>query len=392
MLGSQNNHPGWGLRLGLLAALLTLILAGLLWWTEPSTAPVHATPSPSPGEDTLQRAARLLAQGRWRAARAAYEAVLRREGPSPEILWQLARLWAAEDPVRARAYVQRLLALPQVPNRYQAPAQHLERALTRALAVEHPAYQLVEAGRGLARLGDWALAREAWRRAVDMTPGYAPAWAYLGQAEARLGNPQRAWEAWHRARLLAPNDPLPPFLMGLQALEEGRPYEAAGWLSRAVALRPAEPVFRYHLARALAQREGFFHQAWSQVTRLVAMHPQDPIALQLAARFAIEHRVHLEDAALPWLRRAYTLNPQDGTTLLLLAWAYQELGQPDLAMRFLQKAQALAPEDPRVLHMLALWYQSQGQEASAQRYREQARRAEAPLYLTPQGLETSSGK
>ncbi len=331
------------------------------------------------------QAAEALKTGRWAEARSAYEAALQSGDASPEVLWPLARLWAIEDPARAHTYLQTLLRHPQLPPAYRARARLLEQALARGLSVEHPAYRLVEAGRGLARIGDWPLAREAWRRATRLDPTYAMAWAYLGEAEARLGHPEKAWTAWHRARLLAPWDPLPPFLMGLQALREDRIYLASGWLSRAVVLAPREPLYRYHLARALARREGFFPQAWSQVEILAREGETNPTAWQLAARFAIEHRVHLESHALPWLRRAYLRRPEDPQTLLLFGWAYLELGQPDLALRFLQRAQALAPDDPQVLRLLALWYQAQGQPEQAEAYRRRARQKEGDANPAFQG-------
>ena len=324
----------------------------------------------------LQKARAELAfrRGAWAQARADYEALARQEPQDPQVLWRLALLTSLDAPPRALSYAR---ALTQQAT-YAPHARRLEAALVRALSREHPGARWVEVGRGLAQVGYWNLALEAWTRATQQAPEYGLAWAYLGEGLARTGRSKEAWEAWRRARRLAPHEPLIPFLMGLQALREGRTAWAVGWLRRAVALDPTQPLYHYHLAQALAGMRGFFPEAWMQAQAIVTTRPRDPLALRLAARFCLVHGVNIESHALPWLRRALALQPEDPETLLLLGWAYMALEDPDLSYRFLHRAWQEEPGNPEVHRLLAMWYRWQGQPQQAQVHEAWAQSLETP--------------
>ncbi len=337
---------------------------------------VRALEADLPDETLRAMAQQAWRSGAWEAARVLYQALAERHPREAEVVWPLALLEAAERPERALTWVEGLARQEGHP--YQRPARILEAALRRALVHEDPAYRLVEAGRGLAAVGQWDLAYRAWRGAVEQQPGYAVAWAYLGEAAARLEEPEVAYQAWAMVRRLAPDEPLGYFFPGWYALRRDAPGQALGWLRRAVALRPQEPVFRFHLARALARHAGFFPQAWEQ-TLYLAHHPAaDPRGLKLAARFALEHQVYVESHALPWLRRVLLQNPQDAEALRLMGWAYMEREEPELALRFLWRAWEQAPDDPEVHRLLAIWYRWQGDEAQARFHEAQARDLETP--------------
>ncbi|MGB9591846.1 MAG: hypothetical protein ACPL1K_04950, partial [Candidatus Kryptoniota bacterium] len=49
--------------------------------------------------------------------------------------------------------------------------------------VQNDAYLYLQAGRGLASIGEWILAEAAFAKAVSLRPDYAEAWAYLGLAK-----------------------------------------------------------------------------------------------------------------------------------------------------------------------------------------------------------------
>jgi Flp pilus assembly protein TadD len=108
------------------------------------------------------------------------------------------------------------------------------------------------------RLGHWAQARDASRRAVDRRAGLARAWNNLGVALYQLGRHAEALDAWQKAVEVDPRlfDAL--FNLGVKAAAHGRPQVARRALERFLA---GAPPGRYgpDLARArelLAQLGG----------------------------------------------------------------------------------------------------------------------------------------
>jgi tetratricopeptide (TPR) repeat protein len=79
---------------------------------------------------------------------------------------------------------------------------------------------------------------QAFERAVDADPAFAPAWAALGAANANRDR-ARAISAWKRAVDLAPTDYDTLFNLGMLLRQAGRRDEARPYLERFV--RDAPP-------------------------------------------------------------------------------------------------------------------------------------------------------
>jgi tetratricopeptide (TPR) repeat protein len=130
--------------------------------------------------------------------------------------------------------------------------------------------------------GEFRLARERLRVALEVSPGYWRAWVNLGIAEQRLGDRAAARRAYDRAVLLAPtfHDPL-YWLAGL-AREEGNLEEAATLLGRASAISPEQGwLARQHGEALLAV--GRRHAARQALERAVKLDPRDAEARRLLA-------------------------------------------------------------------------------------------------------------
>lgn len=359
--------PGW-------AYALALQSSWLLGEEERANAWLQAAlEAPLAPEEAEQLAHLAWSQRRWEAAIQLYRRAWEAFPEQTQVRWRLALLLAGQDPAQARELLRPLLEHPDAA--WRGRAQVLDAALARSLAHQMPAYRWVEVGRGLGRLGYWELAERVWRRAVQLAPEYPLAWAYLGEALVRQEREAAAYQAWQAARKQARWEPLAYFLPGWYALRSGRPVEASAWLRRSVALVPHEPLFRYHLARALARQEGRFPQAWEQVLYLARL----PGGRLLAARFTLEHQTYVETHGLPWIRAELLQNPQNPQALLLMGWAYMQLQDPDLSLRFLTRALQQDPQDPQIHRVLAWWYRWQGEEEQARIHEQRARELQEAL-------------
>jgi tetratricopeptide (TPR) repeat protein len=124
-------------------------------------------------------------------------------------------------------------------------------------------------------------------------------------------------------------------------------YEVAAkyWL-KSLAIEPDVPALRYRLALALA-RSGKLDAAAHQLQMVISDHLDYADAIRL---LAIVHLLANDDAqALPLLRQALKLTPQDAANLVNLAAYYQRNAQPQKAIVFLHEALKINSEETVIL-------------------------------------------
>jgi len=98
-------------------------------------------------------------------------------------------------------------------------------------------------------------------------------------------------------------------------------------------------------------------EAVQLLQRVIDANPRDPDNLRLAGELLLNSD---PKRSLDLLRRANDLRPSAHVELLM-AHAYDRLGQPDESARALARARSRAPKDPEVLRVLAAEYRNQGQ-------------------------------
>jgi tetratricopeptide (TPR) repeat protein len=98
-------------------------------------------------------------------------------------------------------------------------------------------------------------------------------------------------------------------------------------------------------------------EAEQLLRRVVEANPRDANSLQLAGELILNTD---PKRALELLQRADALQPSAHTDILI-AHAYERLGQRDEAARYLNRAKSRAPGDPEVLRVVAAEYRDQGQ-------------------------------
>jgi tetratricopeptide (TPR) repeat protein len=224
-------------------------------------------------------------------------------------------------------------------------------------------------------------------RAVELEPGYGPAWAGLATVQAYMNewfdagktNLSRAEQASRRALEAAPKLSEAHTARGLVQAQLKDYGEAAKAFDQAIRFNPYlfEPY--YFFARTAFSR-GDMERAAEMFALAAQARPEDfqsPIILAMplialgrhdAAREAIRSGVHRaelalavnpndgralslgagalfddgqEDRALEWSRKSLELFPNDTSALVNAACLHSKLGEPDTAMDFLERVFAL---------------------------------------------------
>src|SRR5579871_4875182 len=167
---------------------------------------------------------------------------------------------------------------------------------------------------------------------------YAAAVAYAQQAAKSA--PQNA-EMW--------------FLLGYAArLNEKYPLSVDSY-NHGLKLQPNSVRGLAGLAQTYAKM-GRDQEAEQLLRRVVDANPKDANSLQLAGELLLNSD---PKASLTFLQRAEAIQPSAHTDLLL-AHAYDRLGQPDQSSQYLNRAKSRAPHDPEVLRAIAGQYRDQG--------------------------------
>lgn len=105
--------------------------------------------------------------------------------------------------------------------------------------------------------GDYGLAENSFRRAVEVTPQNSAAWVGLAACYDRLGRFDLALRAYRRAMQLAGPNPVILNNLGYSYLLRGRTQEARRLLGEAERLAPADPTIANNIA-VLNAGQGYF--------------------------------------------------------------------------------------------------------------------------------------
>jgi tetratricopeptide (TPR) repeat protein len=313
--------------------------------------------SPSPEAYThLAQAHRAL--GDYEAAIDDLESLLTLGPGNADTHYQLGLLYAATHPEVAMAHLERAAGL----NTLLAPAvEMLQRSLGISLFENDPSYTYLQTGRSLASLDEWDLAVEAFRRAAKARPDYAEAHAYLGEALQHLTSPPLdARSELEKALSLDLNSVAANVFMGIywQRLEE---YEKSlEYLEIAASLEPDNPALQAEIANTYAAK-GDLPTALSFYQKSVELAPRDPVYWRVLAEFSLQHQVQVRQIALPAIRQALLLSPDDPVILDLMGHTFFLLEDYSSAERFLLRAVQADPAYAQARLHLGMTYLLQGE-------------------------------
>lgn len=253
-----------------------------------------------------------------------------------------------------------LLDASSIDSTYTSTAQKIRRGLGMGNEVDDPAYRWLMIGRALANAGQWDLAAASFQNAVDANPGYAEAWAFLGEAYIQVGNDGIPY--LDRARELDPRSVIVHAIMAMQYRRSGDYEKAIAYLQAVANQEPDEPLWQVELGYTWVD-QGDLPTALLYFQKAVELAPESSQYWQYLAHFSVEYDVDIHTIGLQAARRAVVLSPDDPGALDVMGWTMVSLGDYATAERFLQQA---VDKDSTytlaVLHLGQLYLQKQDME------------------------------
>lgn len=205
-------------------------------------------------------------------------------------------------------------------------------------------------GRASAAQGMYENAVREYRRAIEISPGYAKAYNSMGLALEELGRSDEALSAYlssaeKDSSLASVRNNIGSFLLG-----RGEVAEAKAWFEEAIALDQYTEQAHMNLSLVLAQ-EGDLERAEYHLKCAVTADPRFTEAWDALGR-VFEETGRLPEAAGAYARAVeidptYAQARHDLGVILAMAGRYEE------ALRELEEARRLSPNDPGIAANLA---------------------------------------
>ena len=194
-------------------------------------------------------------------------------------------------------------------------------------------------------LKQWPAAVGLLVRAEKIDPQRADVEKLLAVTASELGAFDDAAKAWDRYRKLRPADDEGWREQSFNLTQMGQAEEGMAGLRAFLARHPDDAIGHYELGLALRTEDE--EQARLQFDRAIELDPSYVPAR--TGRGSLNYQEGKPEAALPDLKAAASLRPDDPEVQDRLGQAYEALNRPKDAAGVLRKAAELAPEDPKIL-------------------------------------------
>lgn len=236
---------------------------------------------------------------------------------------------------RPEAALYHLSLVMAADSEFEDRARGLYNTIDSSLSVSQPAYTAVVVGRELSKLDEWILAEMAFRQATTIDPGYADAWAFLGEARQQIGEEglpelQTAFELNRDS--IAVNT-----LLSLYWRRQGHFDQAMAYMLRAIEIDEGNPTLIAELGNLYAEA-GNLPEAQSMYLQAIDLAPWDPTYWKLLAELSFMSQSSIRDQGLPAARQSLYLNRDDPYAMDLLGRMFMLLGDNITAERFFRKA------------------------------------------------------
>lgn len=251
---------------------------------------------------------------------------------NPKVLYQTGLLLAASRPQEALSFLTKAEALD---SGLSPSVKLLQARINSTTGAPDPALSLLQSGRALGELGEWRLAAEAFNQAIELSPNFAEAWAFEGEARQQLGEEGQSY--LDRALAINSNSVLVMALQAISLERQGKAAEALVYLHTIAAMEPQNGVWQVELGNALSQM-GDLQTALSYYQNAVQVEPENPSLWRALANYCLAYNTQIDTIGLPAARQAVVLAPDDPTGLDLLGQAMVKMGDYSSADRFFFRA------------------------------------------------------
>jgi Flp pilus assembly protein TadD len=222
------------------------------------------------------------------------------------------------------------------------------------------------------RLARWCLRHEMpsvalaqLDRLTELDPENYTARAYSGYALLAVGRPDEARGTLRQVTQVSPENPLGHYFLGILHRSEGYLSTALWDFKRSLRLDPLNAAVYAEIANTY-QRLGQHVAAEEWYRGAISIAPEEPGFRLLLAEFYLDV-VPRPHEALIAATELVALSPDDPIALDLLGWAHFLAGQTSAAKRTLEKALALDPTLARAYYHLGVVCEELGDRAGAER-------------------------
>ncbi len=204
---------------------------------------------------------------------------------------------------------------------------------------------------------------EKWYSAVESGNQYLPAKVRVAVLMKERGNLAKARSYLHN--IPTSNEAQQIFLIQAEAQmlhDSGNYREAFAVLDRGLAKFPDSPNLLYDQAMA-AEKLGKIRETEKSLSKLIRIQPDFAQAYNALGYTLVEHTTRYKEA-LPLLKKALDLDPQDPYTLDSMGWLQFKMGNMTSSVDYLKRAYA-GRRDPEIAAHLAevLWAQGKHEDA-----------------------------
>jgi tetratricopeptide (TPR) repeat protein len=214
---------------------------------------------------------------------------------------------------------------------------------------KNEAVRMLEIGRSFGGINHWDLAEYWMQKAVDTSPDYAEAWAFLAEARQQRGLDGK--EQINRALELTPTSPGVRALASIYFRRQNDYVRAISLLQQNISAQPAESNWYLELGSALAQA-GKMEDAASAYQKAVELSPLDFAKLTILARFCIEYDYRIKELGLPAAEKAVEMAGDKAEAQDTYGLALMATGATEKANAAFSLALSLNPEyAPTWLHI-----------------------------------------
>jgi serine/threonine-protein kinase len=220
-------------------------------------------------------------------------------------------------------------------------------------------------------------AEQAYRKAIEVRPGYWIGYNRLGAFYYRNGRYREAAEQFRRVVQLTPDNAQGYSSLGVMLMNLRELAEAQQMLESAVRLAPQVPAYHNNLANLHFRRESYPEAAKAYAKALDLDKSNYKIWANLGRSYdqMAGHQDKAKDAyrqAAQLAERVRTANPNNGVVLSELANFYALLGKVSEPLELLGTALSLAPGDRWVVINAAEAYEVLGFRDQALKWLEKA--------------------